>query len=338
MGSLSVYGIGNPLIDVLADVTDAELDELALHRGTMHLVDDAAADHILERISEREKTYASGGACPNTMNTLAALGATVTLSGCIGTDELGALYARGLAGDGVQSDLHIEDGPTGSSIVLVSPDGERTMCTRLGVCRSYSPEAVNHEMVRAASVLYFTGYMWDTEAQKAAVTAAIETAHRSETAVVFDVADPMAVERSRDAFLQLIETEVTVVLANRAEARMLLDDQRLSAADAAGQLSRRTRVAVVKDGARGSSVAVDGNAVSVSAQRVTAVDTTGAGDSYAAGFIFGLLSESSPVDAARLASDVAARIVRQRGAQFGGEARRELSSTASRHLPHAVTP
>lgn len=336
MGTLSVYGIGNPLIDVLADVTDAEIDELALHKGTMHLVDDEVADRILACISEREKTYASGGACPNTMNTLAALGASVALSGCIGSDELGSLYARGLASDGVQSDLRVEDGPTGSSIILVSPDGERTMSTRLGVCRRYSPPAVNHEMVRAADYLYFTGYMWDTEEQKAAVTAAIETAHRSDTAVVFDVADPMAVERSRDAFLKLMDTHATVVLANRDEARMLLDDQALSAADAATQLSRRTRIAVVKDGARGSSVAVDGRSVSVRAPRVQAVDTTGAGDSYAAGFICGLLSGSSPADAARLASEVAAQIVRQRGAQFTGKARRALNTTASRSRPHAV--
>ncbi|TVR56243.1 MAG: adenosine kinase [Spirochaetaceae bacterium] len=321
MGAVNVYGVGNPLIDVLAAVEDHELEDLSLEKGTMRLVDDEQADRILAVLGEREKVYASGGSCPNTMNTLAVLGVSSALAGCIGDDELGGIYIDGLREDGVISDVTQVDAPTGSSLVLISPDGERTMCTRLGACRRFSPEYVDHGRVRDARMLHFTGYMWDTESQKSAVSAAIETARASDTTVVFDVADPMAVDRYRDDFRALIGGSVDVLFANRAEACALLDDDSLGAREAARELSSWCGIAAVKDGKHGSSIGLDGESSSVPGEPVDAIDTTGAGDNYAAGFMYGLLAGESPADAARYASHVAARIVRQRGSQFRGEAR-----------------
>ncbi len=322
MEPLSVYGIGNPLIDVLADVQDLELERLSLQRGTMQLIDEDTGRRILESLGDRDRTYASGGSCPNTMNTLAALNVAAAAAGCIGDDELGAIYLRRLVEDGVVSSLTQVDASTGTSIVLITPDGERTMSTCLGACRLFTPAAVDHELVAAAQMLYFTGYMWDTETQKQAVVDAIRTAHRNDTTVVFDVADPMAVKRYRDDFLLLIREETDVLLANLEEARMLEGNEELSAAEAARGLSRDCAVVAVKDGARGSSVGADGATSDVGAPTVDAVDTTGAGDAYAAGFIYGLLRGDLPRDAAGLATEVASRIVQQRGAQFRGSARR----------------
>ena len=325
MGAVRVYGIGNPLIDLLADIEETELTEMSLQKGTMQLIDDDAGDRILAALGDREKTYASGGSCPNTMNTIAALGETAALAGCVGNDELGDIYASRLTSDGVVSDLTRVDGATGTSIILISPDGERTMHTRLGVCRRFAPEAVDHRLVADAEILYVTGYMWDTASQKQAVTEALKTANAGDTTVVFDVADPMAVDRHRDDFRDLIRRDVDIVLANRDEARMLLERDSESTTNAAAELSRWCSMAAVKNGARGSSLGVDGTVTDIPAFNVKAVDTTGAGDNYAAGLIFGLLRGRSAVDAAAFASTVAAEIVQHRGAQFRGQTRAALA-------------
>ncbi len=324
MGRVTVYGIGNPLTDVLADVEDAELWELSLQKGTMALIDDETGETILRFLGDREKTYLSGGSCPNTINTLAALGVEATLSGCVGTDELGGIYTERLREDGVISDISAVDGATGTSIVLVTPDAERTMNTRLGACRRYAPENVNHRVVADAEILYFTGYMWDTEPQKAAITAAMDTARRQNTTIVFDVADPMAVDRYREDFLHLIRQDADVILANRREARMLLKDDEITAEDAAREFSRWCSLAAVKDGVRGSVLAVENEVFSIPAVPTETVDTTGAGDNYAAGLIFGLLRGEAPDVAGRRASMVASGIVAQRGAQFRDRTRQQL--------------
>ncbi|TVR66157.1 MAG: hypothetical protein EA427_16755 [Spirochaetaceae bacterium] len=130
MGRVRVYGIGNPLMDVLAEVEEAELRELALKKGTMALIDDETGENILRFLGDRDRTYQSGGSCPNTINTLAALGVAASLSGCVGMDELGAKYTERLLDDGVVSDVTARAGVTGTSIILVTPDAERTMGTR----------------------------------------------------------------------------------------------------------------------------------------------------------------------------------------------------------------
>ncbi len=315
MGKVAVYGIGNPLIDVLVTVEDHELHELGLNKGAMQLVDNERGDEILEFFKDREKSYAPGGACPNTMVTLASLGLPTALSGVVGDDDLAAIYTARLSERGVQSELSVESGETGTSIVLVSPDQERTMCTRLGVCPSFSPERVVHDRVAQANYLYFTGYMWDTVSQKNALLSAIATARDNGTQVVFDVADPFAVERHRDDFLTLVSEHVDVVLANRDEAHILVgyDDPRRAVVE----LAEQAGVAAVKAGAQGSYIAShDGERAAIPGFEARAVDTTGAGDTYAAGFLYGLEKGASLGEAGRIASFVAARIVEKQGAQF----------------------
>ncbi len=322
---VAVYGIGNPLIDVTAQAEDSELDELGLNKGTMQLIDTARGNEILARIDDREKTYSCGGACPNTMITLAALGVRSALAGMIGDDELGEIYNDRLKDEGVVSHLAVHPGSTGSCIVLVTPDYERTMSTRLGVCQEFSAENVEHDSVRVAEYFYFTGYMWDTAPQKAALNAAIESARAAGTTVVFDVADPFAVDRHRDDFLALLSGKVDVVLANRDEAHLLLghDDPRRAAVD----LAKRCRIAAVKNGAQGSFIASsEGDCIEIGTYPVDTVDSNGAGDNYSAGFLYGMVQDHSLADSARIAAYVAAQIVKRIGAQFDEEGARELRS------------
>ncbi len=319
-----VYGIGNPLIDVHARADDSDIKKLGLEKGTMTLIDTERGNAILKHIEGREKTYSCGGAAPNTMITLAALGIRTALAGIVGNDELGEIYHERLSEKRVSSDLSVYPGGTGSCIVLVTPDYERTMCTRLGVCQNFGPEHVRHEAIAVADYFYFTGYMWDTESQKEALKAAIKTARKNGTRVVFDVADPFCVERHHDEFHDLINNSVDVLLANRDEARLLLgfDDPE----KASGVLAEKNVIAAVKNCADGSCLSeYGGSSCLVDAYRVDAVDSTGAGDNYAAGFLYGLINGYTLSDAGKLASYVAAQIVRKTGAQFDEKAAQEVN-------------
>ncbi len=315
-GKPKVYGIGNPLIDVLAHVSDDDIETLELEKGTMTLINTERGNEILKHIDGLEKQYSCGGSAPNTMITLSALGIETALAGMVGSDELGDIYIKRLESKEVLSDLTVvSGGDTGSCIVLVTPDYERTMSTRLGVCQEFGPDQVNHDRIANADYFYFTGYMWDTGSQKEAIKSAISTARKNNTKVAFDVADPFCVERHRDDFHDLIENYVDVLLANRDEARLLLDYDDPERASA--ELAKKNVIAAVKNCADGSCITENNSKTClIDAFTVEAVDSTGAGDNYAAGFIYGLINGYSIAEAGRLASYIAAQIVRQTGAQF----------------------
>ncbi len=330
---LEVYGIGNPLIDVLAHVQDEDIRTLELDKGTMTLIDTEKGNQILGHIKQYEKKYTCGGSAPNTMITLAALGVETALAGMVGKDDLGNIYRERLEEKKVLSDLSTSPVETGSCIVLVTPDYERTMSTRLGACREFGPDNVNHDRIAEARYLYFTGYMWDTENQKNALMKAIRTARKAGTQVVFDLADPFVVERHYDDFTRLIKDNIDVLLANREEAKLMLgyDDPE----KASLELAKSNVLAAVKNCADGSCIGcADGKCYTVDAYKVDAVDSTGAGDNYAAGFLFGLLKGYSYADAGKLASFVAAQIVRQTGAQFDEKSSREIRQAIAEEQWH----
>lgn len=321
--NIEVYGIGNPLIDVLAHVTDQDIESLGLEKGTMTLIDTEQGNDILKYIKDLEKKYSCGGSAPNTMITLAALGIETALAGMVGKDELGGIYKERLEEKKVHSDLSTSTVDTGSCIVLVTPDYERTMSTRLGACREFGPGNVNHKKIAEASYLYFTGYMWDTENQKKALREAIKTARKAGTKVAFDLADPFVVERHYDDFTSLINDSVDILLANREEAKLMLgyDDPE----KASKELAQNNLIAAVKNCADGSCIGcADGECISIDVYKVDAVDSTGAGDNYAAGFLYGLIKGYSNADAGKLASFVAAQVVKQTGAQFNEQSSAKL--------------
>lgn len=324
---MRVFGIGNPLIDLIYQVSDQDLAILGLDRGIMHLVDDERRDAILRHLDGREVMHAPGGDVPNTMINLRLMGVETVLAGKTGNDEFGRLYEERLTACGVESALRHGPGKTGSSIILVSPDGERTMNTYLGMCREFGAEDIDRPVLFGTDLLYFTGYMWDTEKQKEAINAAIALAEARDQIAVFDVADPFAVTRYREDFLWLLERHIDVVFANAEEARIMVDsDDPVTCAHRLGAL---TTIAVVKDGARGSHVCYKGQCVSVPAYPATMLDSTGAGDTYASGFLLGLarafgqglvnldtLSHEQVQECALLAGYLAARVISRKGAQL----------------------
>ncbi len=317
MEKLQVYGIGNVLIDIVSNAEDEDLRRLGLDKGIMKLVAGEERDRIIEFTNLSESQYHCGGSAPNTIITLAQLGVKTALSGKIGNDDFGRIYQEQLYKHGVKSYLSHAEGNTGSSIILVTPDSERTMNTSLENNQRYSPSDIQEDEIRKADYLYFTGYMWDTENQKNALLKAIQIAEESGTKIVFDAADPFAVRRSNGGFYNLIEKHFDIVLCNAEEARLMFDNEDLDFCSE--KLASICEIAVVKNGAKGSVVKSGGKKFKIPVYKVDAIDTTGAGDIYAAGFLYGLCNGKTLEECGNIASKLAAGIVEQTGAQFSEE-------------------
>ena len=326
-----VYGIGNPLIDIISQVTDEDLNQLSVHKGTMHLIDEKRRKDLLEFLNNRNVSYSCGGSCPNTIITLAAFGIDATLAGKVGSDEYGAIYQKRLNDLAVNDELAYCDKPTGSSIILITPDSERTMNTYLGANRYYGKDDVKTSTVSEADIFHFTGYMWDTQTQKEAVMKALEIASQSGTLVSFDIADHFAVGRNRDTFLSLISNHADIVFANSEEARILFDNY--DAYECCKSMGKLCDIAVVKNGKRGSFISYNKEIIGIHVQGPKKpTDTTGAGDVYAAGFLYGLCKKVPIEKAGNIASFLAGEIIQQWGAQFSVERARQLRTILENEL------
>lgn len=314
----SVYGIGNPLIDVIVSVKDSDLSELGMHKGIMQLIGTQQRLELARFVSTRQASYTCGGSCPNTIITLAALGVPATLAGKIGDDEFGRIYMEKLGTDGVGNNLKVCSEPTGSSIILVSEDSERTMNTYLGANRMYTPDDIDEAALKESDFFHFTGYMWDTDSQKAAIRRALRIAHENNIRVSFDIADPFAVSRYRQDFFDLIRNDCDIVYANNEEARILFDNY--DAMECCKSLGKLCPIGIVKNGKRGSYISCgrEIHTVAVSGPQ-KATDTTGAGDNYAAGFLYGQCRGLGIDKSGEIASFLAGRIITQFGAQFSAQ-------------------
>lgn len=312
-----ICGIGNPLIDISVTVSQEDLESLGLHKGTMHLIDENRRNELLSYLSQCEKIYSCGGSCPNTIITTSAFGIHSSLSGMVGNDEFGHIYKKTLQKHSVIDHIGFCDKPTGSSIILISEDSERTMNTFLGANRVFGPEHIHEDSIKNSKYLYFTGYMWDTPSQKAAIVKSIEIAKENGTKIVFDIADPFAVSRNREVFLELIDTSADIVFANNEEARILFDNY--DAYECAKSMGKLCDIAIVKNGKQGSFINDQSEILSIPVKGKDPVDTTGAGDIYAAGFLIGLCQNRDLYSCGLLASFLAGEIIGQRGAQFSEE-------------------
>ena len=330
---LGVYGIGNPLIDYICSVTEKDLASLSLNKGTMLLIDKEKQKEIVEHTKDRSVKYSCGGSCPNTMVTLASLGVKTILSGSVGDDELGKKYHEKLKESGVVDCLvDKNDAATGSSIILLTDDKERTMNTYLGANRLFTPDDVNESVVDKADIFYFTGYMWDTENQKNAVLKALKLFKDKGKLVAFDVADPFAVGRYRQTFHELISSYCDIVFANSEEARFLMDNY--DPYECCRSLGKLCPTAIVKNGKKGSFISYNREITKIESYgSVVPVDTTGAGDTYAAGFLYGYLTGRDIVSSCNIASYLSGEIISRIGAQFDKESLVTIKEYIERNFP-----
>ena len=327
-----VYGIGNPLIDIIVNITDEELHSLGLHKGTMNLIDNERRIELTEFIKTKsEISYSCGGSCPNTIITLSTMGIHTTLSGKVGNDEYGKIYKEKLSKLRVKDNLLFSDIPTGSSIIFVTPDSDRTMNTFLGANRYFCTDDIIEEDLNKSDFFHFTGYMWDTQNQKDAIKKALSIAHAKGITVSFDLGDMFAVGRYKDSFLDIIKHDCNIVFANKEEARIMFDNY--DAYECCKSMGKLCETAIVKNGKKGSFISHKQKIYSIPVQGPNIpVDTTGAGDTYSAGFIYGLCSGFDIYNSGISASVLAGQIIKQRGAQFAHDMKDSLAELINKTI------
>jgi sugar/nucleoside kinase (ribokinase family) len=315
MPAIDVLTLGNAIVDVLAHTDDAFLVDRNLHKGSMQLIDEARAEELYAAMGPA--TIISGGSGANTAVGVASLGARAAFIGKVRDDELGRLYTHDLHAVGVAFDVPpAQDGPaTARSFILVTPDGERTMNTYLGASQHLGPEDVNPHTVRAARIVYLEGYLWDPPQAKKAFRKAMTIAHEAGNLVALTLSDAFCVDRYRDEFLGLIrEGDVDILFANIHELKSLY--QTADEATALAALREESVLGVVTRSAEGALVVTREETRGVPAHPIAElVDTTGAGDLFAAGFLAGLASGLDRLDCARLGGLAASEVIQHLGAR-----------------------
>jgi sugar/nucleoside kinase (ribokinase family) len=315
MDTAQVISLGHPIVDVLSLSDDELVASLGLQKGTMTLVDDEQAEKIYASLGPA--TEASGGSAANTAAGLASLGGTVEFIGKVRDDGLGEVFTHDIRAAGVQYDVvPATEGPgTGRCLILVTPDAEKTMCTNLGVGAFLSAADVDAaaSKIGAAHVVYLEGYLCGKPESAAAIDRAVSLSQEAGTLVAFSASDPAWVSLHLEE-LTVLSEQVDIIFANEEEARRLAGTSDLD--EALSTLGARCQTVAVTLGAAGSVVAQGGDRVRVPAAPVASVvDTTGAGDSFAAGFLYGLVNDMAPERCARLGALAAAEIVSHLGAR-----------------------
>lgn len=314
-GRFDVVGLGSAIVDLIATVDHAVLRATGLTPGTMTLVDAEEAERLWEHTAGA--AVVAGGSAANTCAGVAALGGSVAFVGRVGDDELGRSFAEDLRAAGVAFEAPAPAGTvgTGRCTVFVTPDGERTMRTYLGAAPLLDVHCVDEAVVGGADFVYLEGYLWDAPDAGPAVARAMEVARRGGGRVALSLSDPGCVERHRSDLQALLEDgAVDVLFGNESEALELTGAASLEGA--AGVIGTQVAVAALTRGPGGCLVVADGASVGVPAHRVErVVDTTGAGDLFAAGFLLGLARRLGPADCARLGGLAAADVISAVGAR-----------------------
>jgi sugar/nucleoside kinase (ribokinase family) len=311
---LDVVGIGNAIVDVFAQSDDAFIAANGLNKGSMTLIDERRADELYTRMGPAREI--SGGSCANTMAGIAALGGKAAYIGKVRDDQLGQVFRHDIRAAGVRFDTPAaKDGPpTARSLIVVTPDAQRTMNTFLGACVNLGPEDVDEKLVASAAITYLEGYLWDRERAKQAFLAAARVAHAHKRKTSLTLSDPFCVDRHRDSFLKLVHEHIDILFANELEIESLYQVRRFD--EALQAVRGHCEIAVLTRGPKGS-VIVSGDEVHVidPAPLARLVDTTGAGDLYASGFLWGLTRGFGLARCGRIASIAAAEVIQHYGAR-----------------------
>jgi sugar/nucleoside kinase (ribokinase family) len=310
-----VIAIGNAIVDVMARCEDELIEELGLHHGGMTLVDAARANELYAAMGPARES--SGGSAANTLAGLAALGAQCAFIGQVAGDQMGEVFTHDIRAVGIDFDTPARAGdpPTARCLIFVTPDAQRTMNTFLGASQFLPPHTLNAEAVAAARVLYLEGYLWDPEEPRAAMRRAIEAARAAGRQVAFTLSEVFVIERHGDDFRALIEDGlIDILFANHHELAALTGTDDVEAGIAA--LHGKVPTLVVTRSADGAIGIAAGERVEIAAEPIDeVVDTTGAGDLFAAGFLYGHVNGEPLERCLRTGAICAAEIISHLGAR-----------------------
>ncbi len=307
-----IIGIGNAIVDVVSPADHALLSKHGMHPGSMALIDAARADELYAALPSGRET--SGGSAANTCAVAAAIGAKVAFLGKVADDALGHAFRRDIAGIGVHFPSTPLEGsiPTARCLILVTPDAQRTMNTYLGACVAFGEHDVDTALVAESAITYLEGYLFDPPAAQAAFRLAARTARAAGRKVALSLSDAFCVNRHRAAFIDLL-AEVDILFANEAEICALFEANRFE--DAVCATRARVALAALTRSEAGSVILHGGETHSIAAEPTRAVDTTGAGDAYAAGFLAAYAAGRKLASCGRMGSIAAAEIISHYGAR-----------------------
>lgn len=309
-----VCGIGNAIVDIIGRCDDAFLATHGATKGHMQLVDADMIGTLYDAMGPGVEI--SGGSGANTMVGIASFGGKAAFIGKVGRDDFGGIFAHDIKAAGVAFETapSESDTPTARSLILVTPDGERTMNTFLGVSPELGSGEIDKTLIADSAVTYLEGYLFDRDEAKAAFTEAAGYAKAAGRKVALTLSDGFCVDRHRDSFLALIKNDIDILFANEAEITSLYSTQSFD--EAARQVGQDTQLAVLTRSEKGSTVISGSEQTSVEAVPIAkVVDTTGAGDLYAAGFLYGHTRGLDHATSARLGSVAAAEIISHVGAR-----------------------
>ncbi|ALH96042.1 adenosine kinase [Acinetobacter equi] len=317
MATVDLFAIGNALIDQEFKVSDDFLTQQNLQKGTMQLSDGETQANLYNNLlkTQNYKGQTSGGSAANTTVAFSALGGSAFYGCRVGNDDLGEIYLKGLNDAGIEtSQQSISEGVTGTCMVLVSDDSERTMHTYLGITAELSDQEINFEPLKTAQWLYIEGYLSTSETARIAVKQAREIAKENQVKIALTLSDPAMVQYAREGLNELIDDGVDLLFCNQQEALMYTETDHLD--DALTKLKLLSKYIVITLSEKGALIATKNNTFTVPGRQVNAVDTNGAGDAFAGAFLYALNSGMSFTQAAELAVLISSEVVSKFGARL----------------------
>jgi len=313
-----VYGIGNGIVDNQIKVTDVELEELALEKGGMSLAEPADQQRILDQLHGRDGVSNAGGSAANTIVGLAQMGATTAYTCATGNDDFGTFYTNDLEDVGVKTIAATKhDQPSGTCLVLITPDGERTMSTHLAASSALAVADIDTAIIEASRWVYIEGYLLTGSETASAAFAAAEAAKSCGAKVAFTFSDGFVVDVFGDDVRRMTREFADLIFANEREAAAYSDKR--DPQESLNMILKDCPAACVTCSAEGSYIHLDGSTDHVAAYPATPIDLTGAGDMYAAGVLYGMVNQWPQQNSARLGSRAAHKVVVQLGARLPGK-------------------
>ena len=308
---MKVLGIGNAIVDVLCKVDDQFILDHSLSKGTMKLVDEKEFKKLLTNLKIEDTV--SGGSVANSIFGMSQLGDEVSFIGKVNNDELGQKYIEGLKKENVKYFYQTkeETTPTGTCLILITPDSERTMCTFLGIAGQITDHDIDDDAVKKAEITFLEGYLWDEGEPTKAFEKALSLANKS----AMSLSDPFCVDRHKTSFLNLVKNKLDIIFANEKEAMSLIDAQNFNEVIT---FAKSLKKLIVVTRSEKGSIAIFGNEITETEAKsnLKIVDLTGAGDLFAAGFLHGLSNKKSYNESLSLGTQMASKIIQKIGARL----------------------
>ena len=314
-----ILGIGNAIVDILAEVDDAFLDEQGMIKGSMELIDARRTDSLYALMPPAVQN--SGGSVANTAAVAAQLGSRAAFIGVVADDQFGGVFRHDITASGVHfpTPPAVEDHPTARCLIIVTADGQRTMNTFLGVSSTLAPVHLDHELIAAAEITYLEGFLFYVPNSREACLAAARTAHEAGRRIAISLSDFLCVERNLEAFRGMVRDHTDIVFANERELAALTGFEDFEAG--AEAIRGQVEIAALTRGEHGSVIFRGDERVEIPAEPTTVIDTTGAGDAYAAGFMTALVAGEPLAICGRVGSRAAAATISRIGARPPGDLR-----------------